>query len=102
VRKAAASLLRSAGLEDAPTPELQEVRSALAHEEQKLMAMVDQYAHGGAVEWSLAEVDAALARRIDHERLRWQHPWLAAAKNHSKRLADLAELLRKQRPAAPA
>lgn len=98
VRKSAAAFLRGEGLADAPTPELAELRTALAHEEQKIMAVVDQYARGGTVEWSLAEADAEVFKRVEKEKARWQHPWLAAAKEHAERLAELTSLLRRHRP----
>ncbi len=101
LRKAAAAFLRGDPLEDAPSPELADLRTALSHEEQKIMAVIDQYARGGTVEWSLAEVDADFRRRLDRERARWQHPWLAGAKAYADRLAGLSGLLRKHRPGTP-
>lgn len=99
VRKIAAALLRGEGLGEAPTPELDELRTALAHEEQRIMAVVDQFARGGTVEWSLAEIDSEVVRKIESQKARWQHPWLAAAKAHAEHVAELAAALRRQRPA---
>jgi hypothetical protein len=102
LRKAAAAFLRGDPLEGAPSPELAQLRTALTHEEQKIMAVVDQYARGGTVEWSLAEIDPGLRQQLDRERARWQHPWLAGAKEYADRLSNLIGLLRKHRtPAAP-
>ena len=98
VRRKAAAFLRGAALEDAPTEELAALRTALSHQEQMILAQVDQYARGGAVEWSLVETDAELCRKIDRERARWQHPWLAAVREYADRIMELTELLRRQKP----
>ena len=39
-----------------------------------------------------------LRKRIDKERVRWQHPWLAAAKGYADKLGELTEILRQSRP----
>jgi len=98
VRKHAAALLRGSSLDDAPTPELAGLRTGLTQEEHKLMSLVDLYTRGGAVEWEQADVDASLRKRIDSEKARWQHPWLAAAKAYADQLAELAQVLRQQKP----
>jgi hypothetical protein len=102
VRKATGAFLRGDPLDDAPSPELDPIRLSLSHEEQKLMAVVDQFAKGGAVEWTLAEVDQELRQRIESARVRWQHPWLAGARAYADRLGQLASLVRKQRPGSDA
>ncbi len=98
VRRAAAAFLRGASLEEAPTPELGELRTALAHEEQKLLALVGLYTRGGTVEWTLVEPETELAERIEREKVRWQHPWLAAARSYAERVNELSALLRRHRP----
>jgi hypothetical protein len=98
VRKHAAALLRGSSLEDAPTAELSGLRAGLAQEEHKLMGLVDLYTRGAAVEWAQATLDPGLRKRIESEKARWQHPWLAAAKAYADQLAELAQLLRQQRP----
>jgi hypothetical protein len=98
LRKAAAGFLRSDGLGDAPTPELADLRVALSHEEQKILALVDQYSRGGAVEWSLVETDPELRRRIGSEGARWRHPWFSEAKTFADKIDELARLLTKHRP----
>ena len=40
-----------------------------------------------------------MRKRIDSERARWQHPWLAAAKGYSEKLGELTELLKQSHPA---
>ncbi len=102
VRKLASSFLRGPGLEDAPMGELNALREALLREEQRILSLVDRYAHGGPVEWPAGEASAAIFQQIDREKARWQHPWLAAAKRYADRLADLDLLLRRQRPGAAA
>jgi hypothetical protein len=102
LRKAAAAFLRGAGLDAAPAPELAELGTALSHEEQKIMAQVDQFAKGGTVEWSLAMTDPELLGRIESQKHRWQHPWLASAREHVLRLGQLAVQLRALRPGASA
>jgi hypothetical protein len=37
-------------------------------------------------------------KRIDRERVRWQHPWLAAAKGYADKLGELTDILRQSRP----
>jgi len=98
VRKAAAAFLRSDPLDSAPTPELDALREALAAEERRLMAQVDLFARGGHVNWSQVELNPELAPRLDAERVRWQHPWLAGAKKYVGRLAEMAGLLAQVRP----
>jgi hypothetical protein len=98
IRKNASAFLRDFSLEDAPTPELGDLRTALAHEEHKILAVVDQYTHGGTVEWSLMEIDPEIRRKIESEKARWQHPWLAAAKAYADKLEELTSLLREYQP----
>ena len=99
IRRLAAAFLREQGLDDAPTQELAVLREALLREEHRILAQVDHYARGGAVEWPLVVTDAELSRKIESEKARWQHPWLAAARTYAVRLTELAELLSRQRPA---
>ena len=98
VRKSAATFLRDFSLEDAPTVELSELRGALAHEERRILALIDQYAHGGAVEWARIGTDPELRKRIESARARWQHPWLAAAKAYADKIEELTALLGEYRP----
>jgi hypothetical protein len=98
IRKAAAALLRGASLEDAPNDDLVDLRRALAQEEHKILSLVDQYTRGGAIDWSHTDLDPDVRKRIDRERVRWQHPWLAAAKGYADKLGELTEILRQSRP----
>jgi hypothetical protein len=100
VRQGAAALLRTPSLDPAPNPELEEVREALSFEERRLMSLVDRYTHAAPVNWGEARTDDGLRERIDREKARWQHPWLAQVRDHAARLAELAALLRKQGPRA--
>jgi hypothetical protein len=98
LRKAAIALLRGASLDDAPNPELGDLREALALEERKILSLVDQYTRGGAIDWSHTDLDGDMRKRIDSERLRWQHPWLSAAKGYAEKLSELTELLKQSHP----
>lgn len=98
LRKATAALLRGASLDDAPNAELSDLRAALADEERKILSLVDQYTRGGSIDWSRTDLDSEVRKRIDSERARWQHPWLAAAKGYAEKLGELTELLRQSRP----
>jgi hypothetical protein len=98
VRKLASALLRGRALEDPPSGELAPLREALLLEEQKILAQVDRYAHGAAVDWPLVEPVAGVYEKIDREKSRWQHPWLADAKKYADRLAELTRALRQQQP----
>lgn len=98
VKRAAASFLRRPGLEEAPSAELSDLPAAMGREERKILALVDRYSKGAAVEWPLVETDAALRDRIEKEHARWRHPWLAAAREHIEALAALAALLRQRAP----
>lgn len=98
LRKAASALLRGASLDDAPNADLSDLRSALAHEEHKILSLVDQYTRGGAIDWSHTDLDPDVRKRIDSERVRWQHPWLAAAKGYADKLGELTDILRQSRP----
>jgi hypothetical protein len=98
IRKAAAALLRGASLDDAPNDDLVDLRKALANEEHKILSLVDQYTRGGAIDWSHTDFDPDVRKRIDKERVRWQHPWLAAAKGYADKLGELTEILRQSRP----
>jgi len=98
IRKAAAALLRGASLDDAPNDDLVDLRKALAVEERKILSMVDLYTRGGAIDWSHTDFDPDVRKRIDKERVRWQHPWLAAAKGYADKLGELTEILRQSRP----
>jgi hypothetical protein len=100
IRKAASALLREAVLEDAPTPELGDLRASLAREERKIMSLVDQYTRGGAVDWGHVGIDPDLRKRLEKEKARWQHPWLAAAKSYADKLANLATLVHRHDPAS--
>ncbi len=99
VRRLAATLLRGQALEEAPTAELDALRSGLLLAEQKILAQVDRYARGGPVDWPVVETDAELSRQIDSQKARWQHPWLSAAKKYADRLTELTRILQQQRPA---
>jgi hypothetical protein len=98
IRKAAAALLRGASLDEAPNADLVDLRQALANEEHKILSLVDQYTRGGAIDWSHTDLDPDVRKRIDKERVRWQHPWLAAAKGYADKLGELTEILRQSRP----
>jgi hypothetical protein len=98
LRRAAAALLRGASLDDAPNPELGDLRAALANEERKILSLVDQYTRGGSIDWSHTDLDSDVRKRIDSERARWQHPWLAAAKGYAEKLGELTELLKQSHP----
>jgi len=98
LRKAAIALLRGASLDDAPNAELGDLRSALAQEERKILSLVDQYTRGGSIDWSHTDLDSEVRKRIDSERARWQHPWLAAAKGYAEKLDELTELLKQSHP----
>lgn len=100
LRKAAASFLRGDPLESAPNPELEALREAFAAEERRLMAQVDLFARGGHVNWNQSQLNAELTSRLDAERARWQHPWLAAAKTYVARLTDMADVLAQVKPPA--
>ncbi len=101
VRQGAAQLLRAPSLDPAPDPDLEEVRDALSREERRLMSLVDRYSRAAPVDWTEARTDDELRRRIDREKARWQHPWLAQVRAHAARLSDLAALLRKYEPGSP-
>jgi hypothetical protein len=98
LRKAAAALLRGASLDDAPNADLSNLRSALSQEEHKILTLVDQYTRGGAIDWSHTDLNPDVRKRIDSERVRWQHPWLAAAKGYADKLGELTDILRQSRP----
>ncbi|MBV8879032.1 MAG: hypothetical protein JO332_03605 [Planctomycetaceae bacterium] len=98
LRKAAAALLRGASLDDAPNDDLVDLRQALAHEEHKILSLVDRYTRGGSIDWSATDLDPDVKKRIDRERVRWQHPWLAAAKGYADKLGELTDILRQSRP----
>ena len=98
LRKATIALLRGASLDDAPNAELGDLREALALEERKILSLVDQYTRGGAIDWSHTDLDSDMRKRIDSERLRWQHPWLSAAKGYAEKLSELTELLKQSHP----
>lgn len=98
VRKLASALLRGRALEDAPTGELAPLRETLLAEEQKILSQVDRYTRGAPVDWPRIEIPAAVCERIDREKSRWQHPWLAEARKYAERLAELARALRQQQP----
>ena len=99
VRKRTAALLRGATLEDAPTPELNALRDELTREEKRVLSLVERYARGEPVDWELAGEEPDLRRRIQREKTRWQHPWLAAARDYAVKLEELAGLIREARPA---
>lgn len=101
-RKIASSFLREGGLDQAPTAELERLRRALLDEEQKLMAVMDQYTRAATVDWPLLEIDPELRRRLRSHKARWQHPWLAAAKSYADKLEQLGGLLREGRPSPAA
>jgi hypothetical protein len=98
LRKATIALLRGASLDDAPNAELSDLREALSLEERKILSLVDQYTRGGAIDWSHTDLDSDMRKRIDSERLRWQHPWLSAAKGYAEKLSELTELLKQSHP----
>jgi hypothetical protein len=98
LRKAAAALLRGASLDDAPNAELVDLREALAIEERKILSLVDQYTRGGTIDWTHTDLDSDMRKRIDSERARWQHPWLAAAKGYAEKLSEITELLKQSHP----
>ena len=99
LRKAAAAFLRAEPLDPAPTPELDQLREALAAEERRVMAQIDLFVKGGPVHWTQSPLNPELQRRIEADRLRWRHPWLEAAKGYVARLAELAEQLQQYKPA---
>jgi hypothetical protein len=98
LKKKVASHLRSAVLEAAPTPELEEVKSALLREEQRLLSMVGLYSKGGSIEWGLAEADRELRDRLHGEWVRWRHPWLDQAREFAKQLEEIVEAIRSTKP----
>ena len=98
IRKAAAALLREAALDEAPSAELADLREALTREERKIMSLVDLYARGGGLEWNAVSFDPDVRKRVESEKARWQHPWLAAAKSHADKLSSLADLLKASKP----
>lgn len=98
IRKNASAFLRDFSLDDAPTPELGSLRAALATEEHKILAVVDQYTHGGTVEWTRIGTDPDLRRKIESAKARWQHPWLSAAKAYADKIEELTALLREYAP----
>jgi hypothetical protein len=100
LRKAAAGFLRADPLDAAPTPELDQLRDALAAEERRVMAQIDLFVKGGPVHWTQSALNPELQKRIEAERLRWRHPWLEAAKSYVGRLGELAEQLQQYKPAA--
>jgi hypothetical protein len=98
VRKNASVFLRDFTLDDAPTPELAELRGALAQEERKVLAVIDQYTHGGTVDWTHAQTDPELRKKLESAKARWQHPWLTAAKAYADKIEELTALLREYKP----
>jgi DNA polymerase ligase (LigD)-like protein len=102
IRKNASAFLRDFALDEAPTTELVDLRAALAHEERRILSVVDQYTHGSAVEWAMVETDDELRKRIESAKARWQHPWLAAAKIYADKIEELTLLLREYQPGPPA
>jgi len=98
VRKNASAFLRDFTLEDAPTPELSELRGALAVEERRVLSVIDQYTHGGTVDWTLARTDPELRKKIESAKARWQHPWLTQAKAYADKIEELTGLLREYQP----
>ncbi len=98
IRRNASAFLRDFSLDDAPTPELESLRTALATEERKILAVVDQYTHGGTVEWTRIETAPDLRRKIESAKARWQHPWLSAAKTYADKIGELTSLLREYAP----
>ena len=102
VRKTAASFLREGGLDQAPTAELEGLRRCLLDEEQKIMALLDQFTRAAEVDWPLLDVDPELRRRLGSHKARWQHPWLVAAKAYADKLERLGRLLGDGRPSPAA
>lgn len=98
IRKNVSAFLRDFSLDDAPTPELGGLRAALATEERKILAVVDQYTHGGSVEWAQIGTDPELRKKIESARARWQHPWLTSAKAYADKIEELTTLLREYQP----
>lgn len=98
LRRSAGALLRGDPLDPAPTPELESLREALAVEERRLMAQVDLFTRGSVVHWAQAALHPELLQRVDAERARWQHPWLASARAYAARLGELASVLAGHRP----
>ena len=98
IRKNASAFLRDFALDDAPTPELSDLRGALAVEERRILAIVDQYTHGGAVDWTRVETDPDLRKKIESAKARWQHPWLTSAKAYADKIEALTALVREYRP----
>ena len=98
VRKNASAFLRDFSLDEAPTPELGGLRAALADEEHKVLALVDQYTHGAAVDWARIGTDPELRKKIESAKARWQHPWLGAAKAYADKIEELTALLREYQP----
>ena len=46
------------------------------------------------IDWTHTDLDSDVRKRIDSERARWQHPWLAAAKAYADKIEELTGLLR--------
>ena len=98
IRKNTSAFLRDFSLDDAPTPELGGLRAALATEEHKVLAVIDQYTHGATVEWAQIGTDPEIRKKLDSARARWQHPWLTAAKAYADKIEELTALLREYQP----
>ena len=98
LKRKVAAHLRSAELETAPTPELEELRTALLHEEGRLLSLVGHYSKGGDIDWTLADPEKELRDRLHDEWVRWRNPWLDQARNFSRQLDEVAEAVRATRP----
>lgn len=94
IRKNVAAFLRDYTLDDAPTPELGDVREALAREERKILGVVGQYTNGAPVEWGKVQTDPGIRKTLESAKARWQHPWLATAKAYADKIEELTALLR--------
>jgi hypothetical protein len=102
IRRLVSNHLRNAELDAAPTQELEDLRAALAKEEQKLLAFVSHFSKGDPVDSSALEIDTAVQARLQKEWVRWRHPWLDQARAFVERLHGLVGAVRDAKPVVPA
>lgn len=93
-RQRAIALLRGAALEPAPVADLEEFHVALAAEERRILATVDRFNKGAAIEWPVRPADPDLKDRIAKARARWRHTWLDAAATYFDGLDKLSQAVK--------
>ena len=86
-------MLLHADLDPAPERELDEIGAALMEEERRILAQVDRFNRGTAVDWTAVRTDGALRGKIAKARSRWRHPWMAQATAFADGLDRLAKSL---------